>query len=48
MSCRGVVVLQDRHDFLGLSGLGHRRESPEVAEDDGKIPPVAGQKLFVA
>ncbi len=43
-----VIFRQQRHDVLGLGGLGKRGETTEVAEQRGDLAPVVFQDLLVA
>jgi hypothetical protein len=42
----GVIFSQDAHHLFGLGGLRKSRKSPQVAENDGDLSPVALQEFL--
>ena len=48
LSHLGVVLAEHAHHFLGLRGLGERRESPQIEEHHGHFPAVRLQRVVCA
>src|SRR5262245_61856295 len=44
----GVILTQNRHDFLGFGGFSKRREPAQIAKDDGDVAAMAVEQTFVA